>query len=167
MTNVGAVAMAIESFPPLRADAVYRNAQDSGTVCGSTSTPRFIFMSQDAKTSLFAEIDAKVSVITVKLVGPAIGQREAPIISDLVVPALNAAPAGFRWLVLDLSQITFMNSMALGMCIDFRNRANKAGGKTILYGMNDQMTALFKMVKVDRLYTLVKDAAQLAKVTAK
>lgn len=124
-------------------------------------------MPPEAKPSLFAEVSSAGGVITAKFVGPAIGQREAPIISDIVVPALNNAPIGFRWLVLDLSQITFMNSMALGMCIDFRNRANKAGGKTILYAMNEQMTALFKMVKVDRLYTLVKDAQQLAKVTSK
>jgi anti-anti-sigma factor len=124
-------------------------------------------MSEDTKQSLFAQLDSKGGVLTAKLIGPSIGQREVPIITEMVGPAIDKAPLGFRWLVLDLSQITFMNSMALGMCIDFRNRANKAGGKTILYAMNDQMTALFKMVKVDRLYTLVKDAAQLAKVTAK
>jgi anti-anti-sigma factor len=129
-------------------------------------------MPEDLKQSLFAELDSRGGVITVRLIGPSIGQREVPIITDIVGPAIDKAPLGFRWLVLDLSQITFMNSMALGMCIDFRNRAAKAGaagggGKAALVGLNQQLLDLFRMVKFDRLFTIVKDRDELAKVTAK
>jgi anti-anti-sigma regulatory factor len=56
--------------------------------------------------------------------------------------------------------------MGLGMCIDFRNRVARRKGNAALFGMNQQLTDLFKMVKVDRLFTIAKDAAELAKKTA-
>jgi anti-anti-sigma factor len=124
-------------------------------------------MPEELKQSLFAELESKSGIITARLIGPSIGQREVPIITDIVGPAIDKSPIGFRWLVLDLSQITFMNSMALGMCIDFRNRTNKAKGKAALVGLNQQLLELFKMVKFDKLFTIVKDRDELAKVTSK
>lgn len=115
---------------------------------------------------MFARISEDRGILTVRLVGPSIGQREVPIITDLVGPAIDQCGTSLRFMVLDMSQITFINSMGLGMCIDFRNRTNKAGGKSVLLGMNQQLVDLFKMVKVDRLYTIVKDAGELAKITA-
>lgn len=121
-------------------------------------------MPEAAQQSLFAVITKQPGVVHARLVGPTIGAREVPIITDLVAPAIEKSAGGdLRWVVLDMSSVTFVNSMGLGMCIDFRNRANKAGAKTILYGMNQQLMDLFKMVKVDRLFTIVKDMAELAK----
>jgi len=119
--------------------------------------------------SLFAQITPSLGVVNAKLVGPSIGQREVPIITDLVVAAINEKGAGLEFLVLDLSQVTFMNSMALGMCVDLRNRATKSAAKTkvIICGMNAELTNLFKMVKFDKLFTIVKDAAELKKVMGK
>lgn len=108
-------------------------------------------------------------MVNARLVGPSIGQREVPIITDLVSAAIADKGAGLEFLVLDLSQVTFMNSMALGMCVDLRNRATKAGGKAkvIIMGMNAELTNLFKMVKFDKLFAIVKDGAELKKLTGK
>jgi anti-anti-sigma factor len=98
------------------------------------------------------------------MIGPSIGQREVPIITDMVVPAIEQQGKSLKFLVLDLSQITFVNSMGLGMFIDFRNRANKAGAKSILLGMNQQLTDLFKMVKIEKLYGIAPDASSLQRL---
>ena len=124
-------------------------------------------MPDDNKQLLFAEVESKAGVITARLISPSIGQREVPIITDIVGPAIDKAPLGFRWLVLDMSNVTFMNSMALGMCIDFRNRTSKASGKAALFGLNQQLLELFKMVKFDKLFTIAKDRDELAKIIAK
>lgn len=119
--------------------------------------------------SLFALITPTLGVVTAKLVGPSIGQREVPIITELVAAAIAEKGAGLQHLVLDLSQVTFMNSMALGMCVDLRNRTAKSGGKAkvIIVGMSAELTSLFKMVKFDKLFTIVKDAAELQRAMGK
>src|SRR5262245_37691755 len=124
-------------------------------------------MPEEIKQSLFAEVNSRAGVITAKFISPNIAQREVPIITDIVGPVIDKAPIGFRWLVLDMTNVTFMNSMALGMCIDFRNRTNKAGGKAALFGLNQQLLDLFKMVRFDKLFTIVRDAQELTKVTSK
>jgi anti-anti-sigma factor len=125
-------------------------------------------MVQPTGQSLFAEITSlngpRSGVMNVRFIGPGLGQREVAIITDLVRAAIEKAGSSLRFLVLDLSQITFMNSMALGMCIDFRNRVNRIGGKTALLGMNEQLSELVRMVKVDKLYSIVKDHTELQTV---
>jgi len=115
---------------------------------------------------LFADVNALpgVGALLVKLIGPQIGQREVPIITDMVKAALDKSGGTLRFLILDFSSITFMNSMGLGMCIDFRNRANKIGGKAIILGATKELGDLFKMVKLDKLYTFVKDTTELGKL---
>ncbi len=124
-------------------------------------------MPEQMSQSVFANVTAKDGVLTVRLAGPSIGQREVPIITDLVAPAIEQLGKAMKWLVLDMSQVTFVNSMGLGMCIDFRNRAVKAGGKAALLGMNQQLTDLFKMVKIEKLYSIAKDGVELGKLTAR
>jgi anti-anti-sigma factor len=122
-------------------------------------------MPEQLSQSVFAHTAFKDGVLMVKFVGPSIGQREVPIITEMVAGALSQHTV-IRWLALDLSDITFINSMGLGMCIDFRNRVNKTGGKAALVGMNQQLTDLFKMVKVDRLFSIPKNASEAAKIFA-
>lgn len=120
-------------------------------------------MPEQLNQSVFASTTFKDGVLAVKLAGPSIGQREVPIISDQVVTAIMQFAGGIRWIVLDMSDVTFINSMGLGMCIDFRNRIAKSGGKAALLGMEPQLLELFKMVKVDRLFTILKDHDAAAK----
>lgn len=115
---------------------------------------------------MFAEVSAKPGVLQIKFIGPSVGQREVPIISDLVMPELERRLASIKRVVFDFSEISFMNSMGLGLCIDLRNRIVEAGGKAILFGLNQELAELFKMVKVDRLFTIAKDKAELAKKLA-
>lgn len=121
-------------------------------------------MSEQLTQSLFANVSAKNGILTVGLIGPSIGQREVPIITEMVGPAIQQT-SPLRFVVFNMSPITFVNSMGLGMFIELRNRAHKVGAKVALLGMNEQLTGLFKMVKVDRLFAIVKDEAELAKIT--
>ena len=114
---------------------------------------------------LFADITAKpgMGALFVRLIGPSIGQRETPIIQQMVTFAITDMGAALKHLVLDMSSITYMNSMALGMCIDFRNRAAAVKGDVIITGMSAEMLYLFQMVKFDRLFKVVKTTEELSK----
>lgn len=123
-------------------------------------------MPEQLSQTVFARTMFKDGVLTAKLAGPSIGQREVPIITDQVVGAIAHHGDAIRWLVLDMSDVTFINSMGLGMCIDFRNRIAKSGAKAALLGLNEPLLDLFKMVKVDRLFAILKDGSDAAKVMA-
>jgi anti-anti-sigma factor len=123
-------------------------------------------MPEQLSQSVFAHTTFTNGVLAVKLAGPSVGQREVPIITDQVTAAIAPYAAAVRWLVLDMSDVTFINSMGLGMCIDFRNRVTKSGAKAALVGMNQQLLDLFKMVKVDRLFTILKDGKDMARTIA-
>ena len=120
-------------------------------------------MSNQSTTALFAEVTRMpgvVGALRIRLIGPNLGEREVQIITEMVRTEIEKFGA-LKHLVLDFSSISFMNSTALGMCIDFRNRAAKAGGKTALSGLNQQLLDLLKMVKVDKLYTIIRNESEL------
>lgn len=120
------------------------------------------------KKSLFADQRFENSTLTVRLAGPNIGNREAPIISDEVLPSIDALGKG-KWLrhvVVDLSQVSFMSSVGLGLCINIRNRAAATGSKAILYGLNAELKKVMMLMKIDRLFTVVEGRDALAKATA-
>ncbi len=120
-----------------------------------------------ADRAMFVQLDERSGVLRARVVVPNIGQREATVIQDALADALDQASSSLRCLMLDLSSVSFMNSMGLGMCIDARNRASEKGAKAVIYGLNAELTGLFEMTKIDRLFKLVKDEVTLEKVLKK
>jgi anti-anti-sigma regulatory factor len=93
---------------------------------------------------------------------PTVGQREAPIISAEITEAFTSSnfPKGGTF-VLDLSGVTMLSSMGLGMAVDLRNRASGAKFKPYLFGCSRSLLDLFRMMKIDRLYTVVHGKDEL------
>lgn len=115
------------------------------------------------KTPL-VEITYRNSTMLIKPAGPSIGQREAPIIQEEAKPFLEAAGKDLKHLVLDLSSVTFMSSMGLGMCISFRNGATEVKADSILFGLSKDLHALMSMMKIEKLYKIAKDQKHLDKL---
>ncbi len=113
--------------------------------------------------AIFVQCKRSGGALIAKLLGPSIGQREAPIISKTVLAELEQEAEPPRAVVLDFRRITFINSMGLGMCIEVRNAMHQRGGKTILYCPSEQIMSVLKMTKMDRLYTIVDDEERLRK----
>jgi anti-anti-sigma factor len=104
-------------------------------------------------------------VVVIKPAGPNIGQRETPIIQEDVGPYLKLKT--IKFLVLDLSAVSFMSSMGLSMCIAARNAAAAVGAQPVLYGLNKDLKSLMAMMKMDKLYKVVDSQSDLAKLTGK
>jgi anti-anti-sigma factor len=96
--------------------------------------------------------------------GPQIGQRESPIINEEVKPFIKKAGKSMKFLVVDASSVTFMSSMGLGMLIGMRNEAHALGAKPILYGANKDLMGVLAVMKIEKLFTIVKDQDSLKKV---
>ncbi len=114
-----------------------------------------------SKKTTLVEINTHPGVLHVKLLGPQVGQRESPLISQDVEPYIRDAGKSMKFFVVDLQSVTFMSSMGLGICIALRHKANAAGAKSILYGTPKELMQLFTMMKIDKLYTFAKDQREL------
>jgi anti-anti-sigma factor len=104
-------------------------------------------------------------IVVIKPAGPNIGQRETPIIQEDIGPYLKLKT--IKFLVLDLSAVSFMSSMGLSMCIAARNAAVAVGAQPVLYGLNKDLKSLMAMMKMDKLYKVVDSQADLSKLTGK
>ncbi len=111
----------------------------------------------------FVTISAKNKHTIVRLDAVAIGPREAAIVTGEVSQAILTATKG-KCLVIDLSRTVSLSSMGLGLCVDIRNRAVDAGLRPIIAGMNIQLADLFRMMRVDRLFTITSSAIELERL---
>ena len=99
-----------------------------------------------------------------KVVCPSIGQREAPIITGEIIEAVDQAKDLKGNFILDLTGVNQITSMGLGMCIDVRNRVASAKMKPHLFGTNRTVLDLLRLMKVDKLYTVVHGNDSLSKL---
>ncbi len=113
------------------------------------------------KKTALVEVKWAEPFLTIRPSGPQIGQRESPIITDEVTPFLKQAGKTLKVLILDLTDVTFMSSMGLGMCIAFRNQANNVGAKAVLYGASAELLKLLAMMKIEKLYQIARSDDEL------
>ncbi len=106
------------------------------------------------KRSLFVETTFSGGTVHATLVGPRIGEREAAIIANSVNGKLREYGPKVKNLVLDFSEVQFISSLGLGMCIDVRNTAEQCKAGTSIVGLTSHLQELFEMMRLDRLFTI-------------
>ena len=99
-----------------------------------------------------------------RIVCPSIGQREAPIISCEIIEAIDRNPGVKGNFILDMTGVNQITSMGLGMCIDIRNRVATAKLKPHLFGTSRTVLDLLRMMKVDKLYTVIHGPDEIGKI---
>lgn len=93
-----------------------------------------------------------------RVVREKISEHEADVVKADALAAAAAPGAGHR-LVLDLSEVQMITSAGLGAMISIERECKAAGGKVVLFGMSDELQALFRMTKLDRLFVVKPDEA--------
>ena len=81
--------------------------------------------------------------------------------------ATNLKLKTIKYLVLDLSAVSFMSSMGLSMFIGARNAAAAVGAQPVLFGLNKDLKSLMAMMKMDKLFKVVDSQADLNKLLSK
>ena len=117
-----------------------------------------------SKKTPLVEIAWNGTILHLRPAGPNLGQRESPIISEEVNPYFKQLGKTIRFLVLDLTDVTFMSSLGLGMCIAFRNAAAGVGAQPILFGVSKELQALMSMMKIDKLYRIAPTRDDLTRL---
>ena len=70
---------------------------------------------------------------------------------------------GYKWLVIDMAEVTFMSSMGIGMLVDARSRAAGKKMKVVLANVATELDQLLRMVKLDKVFTICTNTKQLRK----
>lgn len=98
-----------------------------------------------------------------RIVVPNVGHREVPTVATEIGEALESlgSAAKGQAFVLDFTDVRILSSMGLGMCVDLKKRADKMGMKSVLFGADAPLLDLMKLMRVDRLYTVIADSAGL------
>ena len=104
--------------------------------------------------SSFFSMTRKGDALIVRPTGPRMGESDAGIIAPEVKAALKEAGSAIQELVLDLSQVKVTSSYGLGLCIELRNFARTCGAQTVIRGVCPDIRELFRIMKLDRLFTI-------------
>jgi anti-sigma B factor antagonist len=77
--------------------------------------------------------------------------------SDDFGARLAAALTGSRKFALDLRNVLFVDSSALGKIVSALRAANERGDALVICGMGEAVALLFKMVRLSQIATLAAD----------
>lgn len=75
-----------------------------------------------------------------------------------IVPVLVSA--GNRIVILDISNINFVDSTGLGSLLACLRQLQRTGGDMKLCGMNKQVRALFELVRMHRIFDIYNSKAE-------
>jgi len=96
---------------------------------------------------------------------PQIGQREAGVIQEALKPVVPTAKGR---IVLDMSSVTILGSMGLGMLVSLTRDCKAAGGQLAIFGLRRELMELVKITKLDQFLFIAPDeAAAIKKVQKK
>ena len=115
-------------------------------------------------TSLFAELSVDRGVLTARLVGPTIGEREGSVIGGMIEAHLDESSDPVAFVVLDFSDVSFINSAGLGACVSIHNTAKAKSAAVVLYSLQPALRDVFKMTRLDKVFKMADDPERLAKV---
>lgn len=121
----------------------------------------------DRKTG-FTHIWTARGHLIARVLTPNVGQREVAIVTSEIGDAITElqAESKGRSMVLDLTDVRMLSSMGLGMCVDLKNQADRAKMRPLLFGASATLLELLKLMRVDRLYTVVADQPALDRLLA-
>ena len=102
------------------------------------------------------EVNTIDDVIVVSLKQASIGGIEG-------IEKIGATLRGFvgdgqpKKLVIDFSSVSFFSSQMLGLLVDIWRRMKDAGGTLLISGINPQLTRVFRITHLDKIFEFYED----------
>lgn len=93
---------------------------------------------------------------TVKVVQPS-GTLDGKKGNDLRREIGDIVASGAQIVLIDLQDVTFMDSSGLGALVSAQRMVKTAGGKLFLCSVKDQVKLLFDLTKMTRLFEILAD----------
>ena len=92
-----------------------------------------------------------------------VGQRETPPIQ---AELLNASEKAGGRLIVDLSNVTMLTSVGIGMLVTLHNKSKEHKGRLALFGLRADIVDLLKLTRLDKLFLISKDKEAAEKAVA-
>ncbi len=67
---------------------------------------------------------------------------------------------GMRWVVLDLTKVSFIDSTGLGILISLMRQLNEKEGILRLTGLQDEVKSIFEITRLYRVFEIYKSVEQ-------
>jgi anti-anti-sigma factor len=96
-------------------------------------------------------IERTEDFVVVDMNGRLMDKLEAVGISVDIEDELNAGRSRF---LVDLTDLEYMNSTGLNILINLVNKARENGGKVVISGASQRITALFNVTKLNTIFNL-------------
>jgi anti-sigma B factor antagonist len=77
-----------------------------------------------------------------------------------VLAGLRSVCGARRWIIVDLTGVTFIDSIGLGVLIDAQRRTRAAGGWMRLVCTNPQVLKVLRLTDLDDLFTIAETVEQ-------
>lgn len=101
----------------------------------------------------------------VKVICPT-GVFDGTKVDEFSIAIQTALDHGARIFLIDLQEVTFMDSTGLGVLITGRKTVQSTGGQMYLCSPNDQIKILFDLTSMDELFQIFADAAEFEQAIA-
>jgi len=75
-------------------------------------------------------------------------------LNESILELIRSEPEG-QW-VIDLSQLSYMGSAALGLLVNLRQQIKQSGGRLVLCGLSPQLLHIFKTCCMEKLFRITK-----------
>jgi anti-sigma B factor antagonist len=85
---------------------------------------------------------------------PTLDIEEFDRLNESILELIRGEPEG-QW-VLDLSQLSYMGSAALGLLVNLRQQIKESDGRLVLCGLSPQLLQIFKTCCMEKLFSIVK-----------
>lgn len=115
---------------------------------GGTPTPERVF------ESVHLTADRVGPVLCVTVIGEHITERESGILYDETDAQIDDR---CNAIVFDLQHVTVMTSAGIGTLVRVHKRISERKGSLVVCGLNDDLVELFKLTRMDKLFTVAKD----------
>ena len=119
--------------------------------------------SQNAQPDV-VDVTTADGVVTARIMAGTVEEHNAATVLEALREAIDQVGGKLTQVVLDLGSVTFVNSSGLSAFIEIRTLADEHGAATIVYRVTEEVDRLFKMLRIDRLYTFVDSADALSEL---
>lgn len=102
------------------------------------------------------QIETAEGIVVVGLVPSSIlGVEMQEVITQQLRELVNSAVT--TKLLIDFSNVSFFSSQMLGLLVDLWRRLKETGGQLAICGINPQLTRVFRITHLDKLFTFYPD----------
>jgi anti-sigma B factor antagonist len=98
--------------------------------------------------------EIKGDVVVLRLSGQLMGGPDADAVRDRVTAALTQ---GFRKLLVDLAEVTWVNSTGLGILISAHIAATNQGGRVLLTRVSRRIESIFAITRLSTVFEMHPD----------